>query len=365
MSPLRYPGPPRQAGLCATAVCPHSAQRPHPHIDGRTSATVPVQTATPPPFPNNTRSTKANHFTRACNALGQGQARDTPGVEGHISPPCPLGLWSQNLFSSHTSSPSPCPYPAHHATRAHTLPWVHTDACAPAHNRHTLSPRGGCSCPGPCSTPTSSSGQYPASTHTTRDPPPHRRLCQIPQCPLHASSPERRGPGGVDGGGAGATPIPCPHAALSEAAEVYFNAIQKIGEQALQSSTSQILGEALPLPLYTLSWAWRARLVLPRPLCLPGAVPEARGLPGPPSWRPREGSFPVPALPGNALTPQALQRRASPEPRLLLRSPSPSPPLPAGLFQGWDRHCHPPRAIWEILGLCSPNPIPGSPCGRL
>uniref|UniRef100_A0A673UX29 BAR/IMD domain containing adaptor protein 2 like 2 n=1 Tax=Suricata suricatta TaxID=37032 RepID=A0A673UX29_SURSU len=33
--------------------------------------------------------------------------------------------------------------------------------------------------------------------------------------------------------------------ALSEAAEVYFKAIQKIGEQALQSSTSQILGEIL------------------------------------------------------------------------------------------------------------------------
>ncbi|XP_036614563.1 brain-specific angiogenesis inhibitor 1-associated protein 2-like protein 2 isoform X2 [Trichosurus vulpecula] len=33
--------------------------------------------------------------------------------------------------------------------------------------------------------------------------------------------------------------------ALSEAAEVYFKAIQKIGEQALQSSTSQLLGEIL------------------------------------------------------------------------------------------------------------------------
>ncbi|XP_031796855.1 brain-specific angiogenesis inhibitor 1-associated protein 2-like protein 2 [Sarcophilus harrisii] len=33
--------------------------------------------------------------------------------------------------------------------------------------------------------------------------------------------------------------------ALSEAAEVYFRAIQKIGEQALQSSTSQLLGEIL------------------------------------------------------------------------------------------------------------------------
>ncbi|KAG8138153.1 hypothetical protein E2320_004075, partial [Naja naja] len=33
--------------------------------------------------------------------------------------------------------------------------------------------------------------------------------------------------------------------ALSEAADVYFTAVQKIGEQALQSSTSQILGEIL------------------------------------------------------------------------------------------------------------------------
>ena len=55
---------------------------------------------------------------------------------------------------------------------------------------------------------------------------------------------------GGGGEGAGSGPIPHPHAALSEAAEVYFNAIQKIGEQALQSSTSQILGEALPLPLH-------------------------------------------------------------------------------------------------------------------
>ncbi|KAI4586163.1 hypothetical protein MJG53_003950 [Ovis ammon polii x Ovis aries] len=44
--------------------------------------------------------------------------------------------------------------------------------------------------------------------------------------------------------GCGWTP-PRLRAALSEAAEVYFNAIQKIGEQALQSSTSQILGEIL------------------------------------------------------------------------------------------------------------------------
>ncbi|MBZ3872497.1 Brain-specific angiogenesis inhibitor 1-associated protein 2-like protein 2 [Sciurus carolinensis] len=37
----------------------------------------------------------------------------------------------------------------------------------------------------------------------------------------------------------------CSVPALSEAAEVYFRAIQKIGEQALQSPTSQILGEIL------------------------------------------------------------------------------------------------------------------------
>ncbi|XP_027630313.1 brain-specific angiogenesis inhibitor 1-associated protein 2-like protein 2 [Tupaia chinensis] len=50
---------------------------------------------------------------------------------------------------------------------------------------------------------------------------------------------------GTSGGGAGPGPL-VPHpAALSEAAEVYFSAIQKIGEQALQSSTSQILGEIL------------------------------------------------------------------------------------------------------------------------
>uniref|UniRef100_A0A493TXM3 IMD domain-containing protein n=1 Tax=Anas platyrhynchos platyrhynchos TaxID=8840 RepID=A0A493TXM3_ANAPP len=33
------------------------------------------------------------------------------------------------------------------------------------------------------------------------------------------------------------------------AAEVYFKAIEKIGEQALQSSTSHKLGKALPLPI--------------------------------------------------------------------------------------------------------------------
>uniref|UniRef100_A0A663E7U1 BAR/IMD domain containing adaptor protein 2 like 2 n=1 Tax=Aquila chrysaetos chrysaetos TaxID=223781 RepID=A0A663E7U1_AQUCH len=37
--------------------------------------------------------------------------------------------------------------------------------------------------------------------------------------------------------------------ALSKAADVYFKAIEKIGEQALQSSTSHVLGKALPLSI--------------------------------------------------------------------------------------------------------------------
>lgn len=42
-------------------------------------------------------------------------------------------------------------------------------------------------------------------------------------------------------------PPPFIFVALSEAADAYFTAIQKIGEQALQSSTSQILGNILLL----------------------------------------------------------------------------------------------------------------------
>jgi hypothetical protein len=86
------------------------------------------------------------------------------------------------------------------------------------------------------------------------------------------------------------------HAALSEAAEVYFNAIQKIGEQALQSSTSQILGEARPFPIALLtSGAWGTRLtahllLLPR-LCLLGASPQAEGLPCPHSRVPERVPF--------------------------------------------------------------------------
>uniref|UniRef100_A0A8C2SKV3 Brain-specific angiogenesis inhibitor 1-associated protein 2-like protein 2 n=1 Tax=Capra hircus TaxID=9925 RepID=A0A8C2SKV3_CAPHI len=75
----------------------------------------------------------------------------------------------------------------------------------------------------------------PSSTH----PPPRAPL----------NSPDQRralqnGEWELTEQGCGWTP-PRLRAALSEAAEVYFNAIQKIGEQALQSSTSQILGEIL------------------------------------------------------------------------------------------------------------------------
>lgn len=75
---------------------------------------------------------------------------------------------------------------------------------------------------------------------------------------------------GADGGGANAGPIPSPPAALSEAAEVYFSAIQKIGEQALQSSTSQILGEGLP-----------ASIIIPHTfLGLGGTPPSPTSTPG-------------------------------------------------------------------------------------
>lgn len=54
--------------------------------------------------------------------------------------------------------------------------------------------------------------------------------------------------GSGDGGKAGQILISSLlSSALSKAAEVYFKAIEKIGEQALQSSTSRVLGKALPL----------------------------------------------------------------------------------------------------------------------
>lgn len=215
MSPLRYPGPPRQAGLCATAVCPHSAQCPHPHTDSQTSPHGAVQRATPPPFSNNTRSTKANHFTRACKALGQGQARDTPGVEGHTSPPCLLGLWSQNLLSSHTSSPSP---PPAHAPTPRITPHVpapshgctQTPAPPPTTDTRRVPVRGAAALdPAPHPLPLANT---PRSHTPPRNPPLPGRLCQIPQCPLHAPSPDRRDPLGGGGWrrGLGLHPSPVP-----------------------------------------------------------------------------------------------------------------------------------------------------------
>lgn len=97
--------------------------------------------------------------------------------------------------------------------------------------------------------------------------------------------------------------MPSPHTALSEAAEVYFNAIQKIGEQALQSSTSQILGEGLPLPL--------------RPPCLF----EPRRSSWPPSSTP---GLLLPRLRGDALP-------AFPLPPLSGGCPAPQPRAPEGI----------------------------------
>lgn len=135
-------------------------------------------------------------------------------------------------------------------------------------------------------------------------------------------------------------PVPSPHAALSEAAEVYFSAIQKIGEQALQSSTSQILGEGLPSstisphtclglggtpsPTSTPGLPLLARLqatLLPA-WCLPLSWPALF-----PSLGPR--GFPFIVLPLQEV-PQR-HRPCSSGPRVQT--------LPAGLLQGWDRRC--------------------------
>lgn len=186
--------------------------------------------------------------------------------------------------------------------------------------------------------------------------------------------------------GAGAAPISPPHAALSEAAEVYFSAIQKIGEQALQSPTSQILGKPLPLPLPPPpSWALRGTppslastpgcLLRPRtrPLCLspwclsscPGPVLPTilgaqRGL--------LLGSYlsrkcaPLPS-PTPDIPPRHRPSAQGPEARLLFWSPSPSPPLPTRLFQGWDKRSQSPGALWEIPGPWSRDPGLSSPSG--
>ena len=110
---------------------------------------------------------------------------------------------------------------------------------------------------------------------------------------------------------------------------MYFNAIQKIGEQALQSSTSQILGETRPFPYALLtSGAWGTRLtahllLLPR-LCLLGASPQAEGLPCPLVSGPREGSFYSLALPGS---PPQRHRPCSPRAQLPDCPLEPMPPL--------------------------------------
>lgn len=113
-------------------------------------------------------------------------------------------------------------------------------------------PCAGRSCPRPCPlfcVPFSSGQCHITHTTWSTRPPPTR-----PYARSHSSLPHslltKWGPpeGGCRWRGARAGPSLSPRAALSEAAEVYFKAIQKIGEQALRSSTSQILGEAPLLP---------------------------------------------------------------------------------------------------------------------
>lgn len=154
------------------------------------------------------------------------------------------------------------------------------------------------------------------------------------------------------------------HAALSEAAEVYFNAIQKIGEQALQSSTSQILGEARPFPITLLtSGAWGTRLtahllLLPR-LCLLGASPQAEGLPCPHSRVPERvllTAWLFQEVPPKA---QGLQPKG-PAPRLSFWNPCASSPLPAGVLQGRTGAARVPESCGKSLDF-GPKPSLGRP----
>lgn len=129
---------------------------------------------------------------------------------------------------------------------------------------------------------------------------------------------------------------------------MYFSAIQKIGEQALQSSTSQILGEGLPLPLDPCTHTPPA---VPAPGHSPH-LPSASPGPAPallPFSGPRGGPFI--ALPLQEVPPQG-HGPCSSGPRARM--------LPPGLLRGWDRCCQSPRAIWEIAGLRSQNPASDS-----
>lgn len=97
---------------------------------------------------------------------------------------------------------------------------------------------------------------------------------------------------------------------------MYFSAIQKIGEQALQSSTSQILGEGLP-SRYILSAPLLPQASVDCPgsrlLCLPPTPRASPQAPEPallPILRPQRGIFYSLALSGSPPETQPLQLRA-------------------------------------------------------
>lgn len=145
---------------------------------------------------------------------------------------------------------------------------------------------------------------------------------------------------------------------------MYFSAIQKIGEQALQSSTSQILGEGLPLPLYPLyplspTSTPGLLLLSPAPgcsVCPPAPPLRPRNLPCLPFLGPRGVSFRV-------LLFQEVPQRHSPcslGPRVqTLLEPKPLPTTPCRAVTGLGQVLPESRALCEIPGLWSQNPASG------
>lgn len=145
---------------------------------------------------------------------------------------------------------------------------------------------------------------------------------------------------------------------------MYFRAIQKIGEQALQSSTSQILGEGLPLPLYPLSATCTPGLLLLSRLQAALSAPpppmpplRPRNLPCSPFLGPRGISFIV--LPFQEVPQRQSPCSSGPRVQTLLE-PKPLPTTPYRAGTGAARVQSP----MQIPGLWSQNPASGRSSGR-
>ena len=354
VSPLPHPGPPLHRQLYPD---PHT---PLPSTHLQLSPWLPLS-ADSHPLPLFPTSSSIHPQPPAPISRGQSAlcGMDKPGtLSCHPTPPL-LGLQSPRTTDLSPRHPHPhvaCLYTCASGvghTWPHDTPGHALLRATQTRPRQTQPRQGaGCSCPRPrphreSPLPSPPLPLLPPSPRLPPLPPSsHTRLCQSPPCPLHTlfsweaaalrvGDTRRRGLGRTR---------PALPAALSEAAEVYFNAIQKIGEQALQSSTSQILGEApLPLPLGH----------PPGPAGQPSSPASAPGLPvlsGPracpsPFSGPREASS---------------SRKPSPEAQALrchsgACAPPPSPPqdisraVTAAASQS-------PRARRETSGLWSPSP---------